>query len=77
MATRPPPPRAEVASRPGVFGGMPCVRGTRVLAETIRHYLLAGHSEAEIYEDCSRVPPGAIAAVIAWANAEGLATCAS
>lgn len=67
-----PPARARVVKTAGVMGGMPCLEGTRVPAETIRQYLIDGYSAAEIYEDYPYLPVGAIEAVIAWARQAGL-----
>jgi uncharacterized protein (DUF433 family) len=63
---------AEVYSNPDVMGGMPCVRGTRVPAETIVAYLRDGYSKREIFEDYPYLPFDAIEAVKAWAEKEGI-----
>ncbi len=60
--------RAQVVSDPGILGGTPCVRGTRVPAETVLAYLAAGHSRVEIFEDYPSLPPDGIDAVLHWAD---------
>jgi uncharacterized protein (DUF433 family) len=63
---------AEVSSNPDIMGGMPCVRGTRVPAETIVAYLRAGYSRREIFEDYPSLPLDGIDAVKAWAAENGI-----
>lgn len=65
-------PQVEVVEVPGLMGGKPCVEGTRVLAETIRQYLIDGYSAEQIFEDYPYLPIGAIEAVERWAAANGL-----
>jgi len=60
--------RAEVVSDPSVMSGEPVVKGTRVPAETVVAYLLAGHSPQEIFEDYPSLPIDGIDAVIRWAE---------
>jgi len=62
------PDKAEVVSTPGIMGGMPCVAGTRVPAETVRQYLVAGDGKREIYADYPSLPVCAVEAVSAWAK---------
>ena len=69
--------RVEVVGTPGILGGMACVAGTRVPAETIRQYLIGGYDEVYIREDYPTLPVDGIDAVIRWANARGLPVCAS
>jgi len=57
-----------VVSDPGVMSGEPCVRGTRVPAETIVAYLRDGYSTAEIHRDYPSLPIGAVEAVERWAE---------
>ena len=64
--------RPSVTCTPGIMGGQPCVSGTRVLAETIRQYLIAGDSKREIYADYPYLPVGAVEAVILWAKSNRL-----
>lgn len=66
------PENIEVICTPGVMGGLPCVGGTRVLAETVRMYLLAGEGKREVYRDYPYLPVGAVEAVIRWCQASGL-----
>lgn len=67
----------QVVSTPGIMGGLPCISGTRVLAETIRQYLIHGDSKRTIYEDYPYLPPGAVEAVIRWCEETGLECSAS
>jgi uncharacterized protein (DUF433 family) len=63
---------ASVTCTPGIMGGQPCVSGTRVLAETVRQYLIAGDGKREIFSDYPYLPVGAVEAVIVWAKANRL-----
>ncbi len=53
---------------PGVCGGEPTIRGTRIPVEMILVYLRAGSSREEIFADYPRLPLDGIEAVIAWAE---------
>lgn len=66
------PETVEVTSTPGVMGGLPCVGGTRVLAETVRLYLLECNGRREVYRDYPYLPVGAVEAVIRWCKTNGL-----
>lgn len=68
LDTRP----AEVVSDPEVLGGMPCIRGTRVPAETIADYLRGGASPTDILNDYPSLPNDGIEAVIRWAADNGI-----
>jgi len=57
---------SEVVSVDGILGGMPCVRGTRVPAETVLAYLREGYSRAEIFKDYPSLPLDGIDACIRW-----------
>jgi uncharacterized protein (DUF433 family) len=59
----------EIASVPGVMGGMPCIKGTRVPAETILASINAGESHFDIFAAYPYIPVGSIEAVIEWAQA--------
>ena len=61
----------EVTSDPEIMGGMPCVAGTRVPAETILAYLKEGAEVFEIVSDYPYLPLGAVPAVERWARANG------
>lgn len=63
----------KVVEIAGLMGGQPCIAGTRVLAETIRQYLIDGYSPEEIFDDYPYLPVGAIEAVQRWAKRRGLA----
>jgi len=68
---------AEVVSVPGILGGMPVLKGTRVPAETIRQYLIAGDGPREIFSDYPWIPVGSVEAVRKWCEDNGLACSAS
>ena len=63
---------AEISSNPDILGGTPCVRGTRVPAETIVAYLRAGRSDREIFRDYPSLPLDGIEAVRRWALEKGI-----
>ena len=69
---RPVPSSVEVVITTGVMGGVPCISGTRVPAETVLRYLSAGEGKREIYADYPYLPAGAVEAVAAWARSQGL-----
>jgi len=66
------PETVKVVSTPGLMGGMPCVSGTRVPAETIRVSLNAGESKFDIFRAYPYLPMGSVEAVIEWAQTNGL-----
>ncbi len=53
------------------MGGMPCVGGTRVPAETVLAYLREGAGVEEIVGDYPYLPLGAVDAVMRWARTAG------
>ena len=63
---------AEVVSDPEILGGMPCVRGTRVPAETILAYIRGGATLADILNDYPSLPNDGVEAVKRWASENGL-----
>lgn len=63
---------AEIYSSPDILGGTPCVRGTRVPAETIVAYIRDGYSDQDIFEDYPSLPIDGIDAVRLWAAENGL-----
>ena len=71
------PPLVRITSTAGIMGGMPCVEGTRIPAETIRACLIAGEDEPEIHDSFPTLPTGGIDAVRVWARAEGRSCSAS
>ncbi len=54
---------------PGICGGQPVIRGTRVLVRTILSYLAQGSSAAEIRSEFPSLTDEDIRAVIAFAAA--------
>ena len=59
----------EVASVPGIMSGMPCIKGTRVPAETILASINAGESHFDIFAAYPYIPVGSVEAVVEWAQA--------
>jgi len=54
---------------PGVRGGKPCVRGTRITVQDVLEYLAAGMTEAQILSDFPSLTSESIRAVLAFAAA--------
>ena len=54
---------------PGVRGGKPCIKGTRITVYDILEYLAGGMSEQEILKDFPSLRPEHIRAVLAFAAA--------
>ena len=63
---------AQVVTDPEILGGTPCVRGTRVPAETIVAYLRDGFPLAEIFNDYPTLPNDGVDAVKRWAAERGI-----
>ena len=68
MPTKAPP---RVTCDPQIMGGLPCVEGTRIPAETVLAYLKEGASAYEIVSDYPYMPLGGVEAVAAWARENG------
>ena len=66
-----PPQPASVVSTPGIMGGVPCVLGTRVPAETILASINEGMSVYEILRGYPYLPMDAVDAVVEWARSNG------
>ncbi|MEG3087170.1 DUF433 domain-containing protein [Sphingomonas sp. PB4P5] len=60
--------RDHIHSDPGILGGKPVVKGTRISVEIILDWLAAGWSEAEIFENYPRLSPDALKAVFAFSR---------
>jgi uncharacterized protein (DUF433 family) len=58
----------EVVSTPGILGGVPCIRGTRIPASQIWLLIKHGHSDAEIHDGYPTLPKGSIEVVREWAR---------
>lgn len=56
-----------IVSRPGVLGGKPCVRGTRLSVEFILELLAGGATPAEILEAYPHVSPEGLQAALHYA----------
>lgn len=52
---------------PGVLGGKPCIRGTRISVEFILEILANGATREEIAEACPQVPQEAVRAALNYA----------
>lgn len=56
-----------IVSKPGVLGGKPCIRGTRISVELVLELLAGGASREEILRTYPRIPPEGLAAAIQYA----------
>lgn len=65
------PAKVEITCTPNIMGGMPCVDGTRVPAETILACINAGETVFEILRAYPYLPMGSVEAVVDWALANG------
>ena len=54
---------------PGVRGGKPCIKGTRITVYDVLEYLAGDMTEAQILEDFPSVRPEHIRACLAFAAA--------
>lgn len=52
---------------PGVRGGKPCLRGTRITVYDVLEYLAGGMSEAELFHDFPSITPEHVRAVLTFA----------
>lgn len=59
----------RITVTPGVRGGKPCVRGTRITAYDVLEYLAGGMTEQQIVEDFPSLTSEDIRAVLAFAAA--------
>ncbi|MCX8476483.1 MAG: DUF433 domain-containing protein [Sphingomonas sp.] len=67
--------RDHIETKPGVMGGRPVIRDTRVTVEILLEWLAAGWSEEEILRNYPRVTAADLRAVHAFARdiiADGL-----
>ncbi len=60
--------RAYIESRPGVLGGKPVVRNTRISVELILEYLAEGASAAEIVDAYGHITEADVFAAIAFTH---------
>ena len=60
--------REHIHSDPGVMGGKPVIKGTRITVEIILEWLAAGWTEAEVFENYPRLTPDALRAVYAFSH---------
>jgi uncharacterized protein (DUF433 family) len=45
----------RISAEPGIMGGVPCIRGTRIPVASILGYMAAGMTQAEIRADFPRL----------------------
>ena len=59
----------HITLAPGVRGGKPCVRGTRITVYDVLEYLAGGMTEARILKDFPDLTPETIRACLSFAAA--------
>lgn len=57
--------REHIEVKPGVMGGKPVIKGTRITVEIILDWLAAGWSEQELFDNYPRLSPDSLKAVFA------------
>ena len=57
--------REHIEVKPGVMGGKPLIKGTRITVEILLDWLAAGWSEQELFDNYPRLTPDALKAVFA------------
>jgi uncharacterized protein (DUF433 family) len=60
---------ARIVRDPGVLGGKPVVRGTRIAVEHVLEMIETGMGEAEICRSYPRLTPEDVRAAVAYAKA--------
>ncbi|WP_375382816.1 DUF433 domain-containing protein [uncultured Sphingomonas sp.] len=58
--------REHIHSDSEVMGGKPVIRGTRITVEIVLDWLVAGWSEAELFDNYPRLTADALKAVFAF-----------
>jgi uncharacterized protein (DUF433 family) len=56
-----------IVSSPGIFGGMPCIRGTRISVEHIMELFASGATHEDILRAYPQVTPEGLAAALDYA----------
>jgi len=56
-----------IVSRPGVLGGKPCIRGTRISVEFVLELFASGATREEILEAYPHVPREGLTAALQYA----------
>lgn len=56
-----------IESKPGKFGGKPCIKGTRISVEFILELMASGATKNDILRDYSQLTSEGLAAAIAYA----------
>lgn len=57
--------REHIEVKPGVMGGKPVIKDTRITVEILLDWLAAGWTEQELFENYPRLTPEALKAVFA------------
>ncbi len=60
--------REHIETKPGVMGGKPVIKGTRITVEIILDWLAAGWTDAEIFENYPRMTPDDLRAIYAFSR---------
>jgi uncharacterized protein (DUF433 family) len=56
-----------IVSDPGVLGGKPCIRGTRISVEFILELFASGASHQDVLRAYPHIPPDGLVAAIEYA----------
>jgi uncharacterized protein (DUF433 family) len=51
-----------IVTKPGILGGKPCIRGTRISVELILELLASGATREQILQAYPHIPPEGLAA---------------
>ena len=57
----------RITQIPGVMGGKPCIKGTRITVEVLIDHLSAGETVAELLEGYPDITEGDVRAALAYA----------
>ena len=57
----------RITKIPGVMGGKPCIKGTRITVEVLIDHLSAGETVAELLEGYPDITEGDVRAALAYA----------
>lgn len=57
-----------IVTKPGVLGGKPCIRGTRISVELVLELLASGASREDILRAYPHIPAEGLAAAIQYAE---------
>jgi uncharacterized protein (DUF433 family) len=56
-----------IITRPGVLGGKPCIRGTRISVEFVLELLASGATRDDILRAYAHIPPEGLSAALQYA----------